>query len=70
MLFTLVSMGLMVKRTALLPQIGAKCNAVCLSLPVLMSNTSNSIAPLSPKKHLEAFGAHPILSLEIDLILG
>lgn len=70
MLFTLVSMGLMVKHTALPPQIGAKCNTVCLSLPVLMNNTSNSIAPLPSKKHLQAFGAHPILSLEIDLILG
>lgn len=59
-MFTLVSTGLMVKHTALLPQIGAKCNAVCLSLPVLMNNTSNSIAPLPPEKHLEAFGAHPI----------
>ena len=41
-----------------------------LSLPVLMNNTSNSISPLPPEKHLEAFGVHPILSLEIDLILG
>lgn len=69
MLFTLVTTGLRTKHIALFSQIGLNAKQCAYLFPLeLMKNTSASI--FYPRKILEAFGAHRVLSLEIGLILG